>query len=300
MLAGAFRLLPALNQILFLTNSVQFSRGAIDFVEQELQTFGAYASGLRWRMQPTSRRTVLSRRCVRRGSWLSATRHGTSLRCAVSRSASAPASRSGSSARPGSGKSTLLDVVLGMLDPDAGAVSWTACRSPRLREAWQRSIGYVPQDVYLVDDTLRANVALGWYGDEIDDERVREAVRLAELDDVVAGLPDGFDTRVGERGMRLSGGQRQRVGLARALYTRPERPRPRRGDLEPRPGDGAPDRRHAHGASRRRDDDRRHASHASVPHCDRILYLRTDGFAQWERSTRSAARCPSSTSLRPS
>jgi ATP-binding cassette, subfamily B, bacterial PglK len=75
--------------------------------------------------------------------------------------------------------------------------------------------------VYLVDDTLRANVGLGWYGDEVDEERVREAVQLAELDDVVARLPNGLDTRVGERGVRLSGGQRQRVGLARALYTRP-------------------------------------------------------------------------------
>jgi ABC-type multidrug transport system fused ATPase/permease subunit len=79
----------------------------------------------------------------------------------------------------------------------------------------------VPQDVYLVDDTLRANVALGWRGAEIDDGAVAEAVRLAQLDDVVVALPDGLETVVGERGVRLSGGQRQRVGLARALYIRP-------------------------------------------------------------------------------
>src|SRR5947208_5929398 len=79
----------------------------------------------------------------------------------------------------------------------------------------------VPQDVQLVDDTLRANVALGWYSDDVDEERVLEAIWLAELNEVVAALPDGLETRVGERGVRLSGGQRQRVGLARALYTRP-------------------------------------------------------------------------------
>jgi ATP-binding cassette, subfamily B, bacterial PglK len=121
----------------------------------------------------------------------------------------------------GSGKSTLLDVALGMLEPASGTISLDGQPLPQLRDAWQRSIGYVPQDVYLVDDTLRANVALGWYGDEIDEARVGEAVHLAGLDDVVAGLPNGVETIVGERGVRLSGGQRQRVGLARALYTRP-------------------------------------------------------------------------------
>ncbi len=121
----------------------------------------------------------------------------------------------------GSGKSTLLDVMLGMLEPDSGRVTVDGAPLAECRDGWQRSIGYVPQDVYLVDDTLRANVALGWIGEEIDDERVHEAIHLAGLDDVVADLPAGVETIVGERGVRLSGGQRQRVGLARALYVRP-------------------------------------------------------------------------------
>ena len=108
-----------------------------------------------------------------------------------------------------------------MLEPDTGEVTIDGVPLERCREGWQRSIGYVPQDVYLVDDTMRANVALGWYGHDVDNERVVEAVRLAGLEDVVAELPDGLDTIVGERGVRLSGGQRQRVGLARALYIRP-------------------------------------------------------------------------------
>jgi ABC-type bacteriocin/lantibiotic exporter with double-glycine peptidase domain len=121
----------------------------------------------------------------------------------------------------GSGKSTLLDVILGLLEPESGLIVLDGASLAERCETWQRSIGYVPQDVYLVDDTLRANVALGWYGAEIDDDAVADAVRLAGLTDVIAALPNGVETVVGERGVRLSGGQRQRVGLARALYTRP-------------------------------------------------------------------------------
>ena len=87
--------------------------------------------------------------------------------------------------------------------------------------AWQRSIGLVPQDVYLLDDSLRANIAFGEPDELIDDERVRSAVRLAQLEEHVASLPEGLETRVGERGARLSGGQRQRLGIARALYRQP-------------------------------------------------------------------------------
>jgi ATP-binding cassette, subfamily B, bacterial PglK len=218
-LAGAFRLLPALNQVLFLTNSVQFSAGAIDFVERELETFGPYA-----RASDASEEEPAPHRLEREvrldDVWFRyPTREepalrGLSLVVGVGESF-------GIVGPTGSGKSTLLDMVLGILEPDSGAVWVDDVQLVERREAWQRSIGYVPQDVYLVDDTLRANVALGWYGEAIDDERVLEAVRLAELDEVVSQLPQGLDTQVGERGVRLSGGQRQRVGLARALYTRP-------------------------------------------------------------------------------
>jgi ATP-binding cassette, subfamily B, bacterial PglK len=219
-LAGAFRLLPALNQILFLTNSVQYSYGAIDFVERELATFGSYAqvAGPGPAEEQVPHR--LEREVQLEDVWF---RYPTRKEPALHEvSFAIGAGESfGIVGKTGSGKSTLLDVILGILEPERGTVLVDGAPLARRREAWQRSIGYVPQDVYLVDDTMRANVALGWYGDEIDDERLLEAVRLAELDDVVARLPDGLDTRVGERGVRLSGGQRQRVGLARALYTRP-------------------------------------------------------------------------------
>src|SRR5262249_55409291 len=87
---------------------------------------------------------------------------------------------------------------------------------------WRRHVGYVPQSIFLLDDTLAHNVALGIAHGEIDAERVRRAVQTAQLDALVATLPDGLDTRLGERGVRLSGGERQRVGVARALYHEPD------------------------------------------------------------------------------
>jgi ABC-type multidrug transport system fused ATPase/permease subunit len=217
-LAGAFRFLPALNQILFLNNSVQFNLAATDVVEQELATFGPYATA-------TVQFEDVAPHRFERELVLDDVTFRYPKRTDPALNNVAFSIRAGESlgivGPTGSGKSTLLDVVLGMLEPDSGTISLDGCPFPVLREAWQRSIGYVPQDVYLVDDTLRANVALGWYGDEIDEARVLDAIHLAGLDDVVAGLPSGIDTVVGERGVRLSGGQRQRVGLARALYTRP-------------------------------------------------------------------------------
>ena len=122
----------------------------------------------------------------------------------------------------GAGKSTLVDLILGLLEPDEGeiAADGVVLRGGVLRR-WRRSIGYVPQTIFLTDDTVAANVAFGLAPEEIDMDRVAEAVRQAQLDEVVAALPGGLMTPVGERGARLSGGQRQRVGIARALYRRP-------------------------------------------------------------------------------
>jgi ABC-type multidrug transport system fused ATPase/permease subunit len=117
----------------------------------------------------------------------------------------------------GSGKSTLIDVVLGLLTPSAGDVQVDGRSIQEDLRAWQDQIGYVPQSIYLTDDTLRHNVAFGLPDGDIDNDAVARALRAAQLDEFVAGLPDGLDTLVGERGIRLSGGQRQRIGVARAL-----------------------------------------------------------------------------------
>ena len=124
----------------------------------------------------------------------------------------------------GAGKTTTVDIVLGLLVPDRGTLSVDGIpiTHENLR-AWQRSIGYVPQAIFLADDTVAANIAFGRAAADIDQAAVERAARIAELHDfVMRELPDGYATRVGERGVRLSGGQRQRIGIARALYHDPD------------------------------------------------------------------------------
>jgi ABC-type multidrug transport system fused ATPase/permease subunit len=124
----------------------------------------------------------------------------------------------------GSGKSTLADVILGLLQPSSGEVLIDGI--PLSREnmnAWLGTVGYIPQDVVLIDNSIRRNIAFGLADEQIDDGRVRHVADVARiLEFIETELPDGFDTHVGERGIRLSGGQRQRIGLARALYHDPK------------------------------------------------------------------------------
>jgi ABC-type multidrug transport system fused ATPase/permease subunit len=122
----------------------------------------------------------------------------------------------------GSGKSTLVDILMGLLEPTAGHVLVDGDDIHDNIRGWQDQIGYVPQSIFLTDDTLLRNVAFGLPKDQIDHDAVKSAIRSAQLEEFVASLPDGLDTVVGERGVRLSGGQRQRIGIARALYNNPD------------------------------------------------------------------------------
>ncbi|KJV43319.1 ABC transporter ATP-binding protein [Brevundimonas sp. KM4] len=121
--------------------------------------------------------------------------------------------------KSGSGKSTLMDLILGLLEPSEGQIAVDGVRlTPENRAAWQRNIAHVPQAIFLADASVAENIAFGVRRRDIDLERVRRAAEQAELADVIAVLPNGYETRVGERGIQLSGGQRQRIGIARALY----------------------------------------------------------------------------------
>lgn len=121
----------------------------------------------------------------------------------------------------GGGKTTLVDLLLGLLEPRAGAVLVDGVDIRDRLGAWHASLGVVHQEVFLTDQTLRRNIALGVRDTDVDEQRVREALTLAQLEEFVGSLPAGLDTVVGERGVRVSGGQRQRLAIARALYRRP-------------------------------------------------------------------------------
>ncbi len=122
----------------------------------------------------------------------------------------------------GAGKTTIVDVLLGLLEPQQGEILVDGKNIFDSISAWQRNIGYIPQFIYLSDESLRSNIAFGLPDEEIEEDRILRAVELAQLNELVERLPEGLDTRIGERGARLSGGQRQRIGIARALYHDPQ------------------------------------------------------------------------------
>ena len=122
----------------------------------------------------------------------------------------------------GSGKTTIVDIMLGLLQLQSGEILADGVEVREHYAQWLKNIGYIPQSIFMVDASIRKNVAFGYADEDIDDGRVWEALKEAQLDEFVRGLPDGLDTGIGERGIRLSGGQRQRIGIARALYEDPE------------------------------------------------------------------------------
>ena len=122
----------------------------------------------------------------------------------------------------GAGKSTVVDILLGLLEVKEGKVLADGQDIKKYYRKWLKNVGYIPQMIFMLDDTIRKNVAFGVPEEKIDEERVWEVLKEARLDEFVRTLPDGLDTGIGERGIRLSGGQRQRIGIARALYNNPE------------------------------------------------------------------------------
>ncbi len=221
LLAGGMRLLPALNSLLIAVNNVRANEPAITIVEAELARLAvpdeiASLVGEEGGADPIvpSGSFVFEQVGFRYPTREQPALTGISIDVAFGEAL-------GIVGATGSGKSTFVDLLLGFLQPTEGAIRIDG--EPLLPHlaSWRAQIGFVPQDIFLVDDTLAANITFGEVSDTISQEQLAEAITLAQLDDVVAELPEGVDTMLGERGVRLSGGQRQRVGLARALYRRP-------------------------------------------------------------------------------
>ena len=211
--ATAFRVLPSINKIVGSKQQLKVSRTAIETIYTDLHLPARLAQ------EERLSQLVFSDLATRD---LKFTYEGTEQSvlddvCVRIRSGEAV----GFVGQSGSGKSTLIDIMIGLLEPQNGSVLIHGQDISQVRNAWQKSIGYIPQTIFLMDDSLRRNIAIGIADNEIDEVAVREALKSAQLEDFVASLPDGLDTVVGERGVRLSGGQRQRIGIARALYHRP-------------------------------------------------------------------------------
>lgn len=210
----ALRLLPALNRIIASVNTIRYGTAAAHHVHADL---GVHAT----REPATPTDPVPLRETIRCEDvhFAYAGTESPALRgidVTIRRGESI-----GIVGPTGAGKTTLLDVLLGLLPPTAGRVLVDGADVAANVRGWQATVGIVPQQVFLLDASLKQNIALGRSDAEIDDGRVAASVRMAQLDTVVADLPQGLDTFVGERGVRLSGGQRQRVAIARALYLQP-------------------------------------------------------------------------------
>jgi ABC-type multidrug transport system fused ATPase/permease subunit len=211
--AAAFRVMPSINRLLMATQTLIFNRSIIASVYKDflLDSPDSTSTGSGTKFAAQLELTDVS---FKYPTAETASLRNVSL--VVKRGEAV-----GFVGPSGAGKSTLVDVILGLFAPTSGVVKVDGQDVQQNLRNWQNQIGYVPQAIYLTDDTLRRNVAFGLNDENIDDNLVRNAIRLAQLEEFVATLPEKLETVVGERGVRLSGGQRQRIGIARALYHNP-------------------------------------------------------------------------------
>ncbi len=213
---AAFRFMPSVNRIITALQTVRFSVPALDSVREEL-AMPERKDFLEGRHHEISLRSEIKFVDVTHRYPNAARNALDSLSLIIRKGTSV-----GVIGESGSGKSTLVDLLLGLLRPTRGHIEVDGTDVAIDLVRWRRLIGYVPQNIYLTDDTIRRNIAFGLPESLIDDEIVCEALESAQLLEFVRDLPSGLNTVVGERGVRLSGGQRQRIGIARALYHKPD------------------------------------------------------------------------------
>jgi ATP-binding cassette, subfamily B, bacterial PglK len=221
---ASIRMLPAVSMLVGSISSLRYATHCMDKMYMDLKDLEkilpmdqrrlleeSTGYGLARRTLPFNREVVVDQAAYRYPTATEASLKGISLHLKKGQSI-------GLIGRSGAGKTTLVDVLLGLLTPETGDIRVDGQSIYGDIRAWQNMIGYVPQNIFLTDDTLERNIALGVPDHLIDYERLEQAVQAAQLGDMVAMLPDGLRTVLGERGTRLSGGQRQRVGIARVLY----------------------------------------------------------------------------------
>jgi len=211
---AAFRLLPSVNRLAISSHNLHFSEALIDTIEADLRLRDTHPSPSGSGRTPFTRDIVLQDVSYTYPNSQEPAVRGVTL--VIPKGASI-----GLIGESGAGKSTLVDLLLGLLRPTTGRILVDGLDIESDVQAWRSNIGYVPQTIYLCDDSIKRNVAFGTPDDEIDIEAVHRALRAAQLEPFVQKMADGLEAKVGDRGLRLSGGQRQRIGIARALYHDP-------------------------------------------------------------------------------
>lgn len=216
---AAFRMLPSFNRITGYMGGIMFNKPSIDAVykdlkeievlmkeqEKEEQSTIAIELNKEIRVNDVSFKYPESKRMILDHANLSIKKN-TSVAFI------------GSS---GAGKTTLADLILGLFEPINGKITVDDIDIRNHMKSWHQCIGYIPQNIYLMDDTIKANITFGIDEDRIDEQAINKALKEAQLDELINSLPDGLETVIGDRGVKLSGGQRQRIGIARALYRNP-------------------------------------------------------------------------------
>jgi ABC-type multidrug transport system fused ATPase/permease subunit len=213
--AAAFRLMPSINRILSAVQTFLYSLSSVETIYNELTNLEKFGKIYKKSNSVFSSSIVFQNVSFKYpGSDKGALKN---ISFEINKGESI-----GIIGASGSGKSTLIDNLLGLMIPNSGSIKVDGININEELRAWQDQIGYVPQTIYLTDDSIRRNIAFGIPDDEIIDKNIKNAIESAQLIDFINQLEHGLETEVGERGVRLSGGQRQRIGIARALYHNPK------------------------------------------------------------------------------
>ena len=217
---AAFRLLPSINRVANYLSVIMFNKPAVDAVYHDLKQIDELEKSKVHSDKSEPPLSMKDKIDIRNMSF-----HYPDSQTYVLRDISFSIKRNESTALigpSGAGKTTLADIILGALEPTEGGVYVDGVHIRDHMAAWHKNLGYIPQTIYLMDDTVRNNIAYGIPEDEVDEDKIWKALEQAQLKEFIQSLDKGLDTEIGEGGVRLSGGQRQRIGIARALYHDPE------------------------------------------------------------------------------
>lgn len=216
---AAFRMLPSFSRISSYMSQVIFNKAAVDFVYDDLKTIPVLS--INRNEDNKNEDIIFNDKITVENVSFSYSRNLKDVLDSVNMEIHKNESV-GLIGPSGQGKTTLADLLLGLLMPTAGSIKVDGNSISGKMNLWHSKVGYIPQTIFLCDDTIRNNIAFGVKEEDINDERIWEALKEAQLIDFISELEHGINTRVGERGVRLSGGQRQRIGIARALYNKPD------------------------------------------------------------------------------